>query len=173
MQLFQECSSAQTMTIQIPERTPTPRSSVARIYSVQSRLRFLPVPRKTPHVHIKTPTFIGPLRAHVFLSYDVGIRLCMVWQVSTDRDFDINLEVFPDVATANRTQLLHVIVFDCPWRLNTIVDTKHYVSHCTLISSFAYYFSAIDLLKSLPFIFFFCLKCFVEKRLKYIPVEET
>lgn len=35
-------------------------SSRTRIYSVQSRLRFLPFPRKILHVHINTLAFIRP-----------------------------------------------------------------------------------------------------------------
>jgi len=119
------------MTIQIPERTPTPRSSRARIYSGQSRLRFLPFPRKTPHVHINTPTFIRPTPCPRVPP--VRRRHTLVHGVTSQHrpGFRHESRGIPwcgyrrsNAATSRHRH------FNCPWRLNTIVDTKHYVSHC-------------------------------------------
>lgn len=111
----------QTMTIQIPEKRDSlssfiypPRSNRSRrLCFDRSGLRFLPFPRKTPYVHTSTPTFIRSTAClRVSPPCSIGARSWAnpVWRVSTGQDFDMNPEVFPDVATANRPQPLRVIV---------------------------------------------------------------
>lgn len=67
-------------------------------------------------------------------SCSVGARSWVnpVWRVSTDQDFDINPEVFPDVVTANRPQPLQLSsIFEY-----IIVNTKKYVLYLLLPSLF-------------------------------------
>lgn len=55
--------------------------------------------------------------------------------------------------------------FNCPWRLNTVVDTKHYVSHCIDIVICILFQPNRFVKNSFVYCFSFLLKCFYGKEI--------